>query len=134
MGVIPRLARAEGPSVEIETLLRSQRGLITRRQTLTCGWNDAMIHHQVRTGRWRRVLPAVYAGFTGELTLEQRRAASFLYAGTDSQITGIAALRWHGLRYVPNGLQIHMLVPHSTQRTSCDFVRLQRTRRLDETA
>jgi hypothetical protein len=74
----------------------------------------------------------LYAAFTGELTLEQRRLAASLFAGPGAQITGIAALRWHGLRYVPDDHRIHLLVPHNEQRSSSGFVRVPRTKQRDE--
>jgi hypothetical protein len=114
--------------------MTGQRGLITRQQALACGLTDGTIRHLIRSRRWQRVLPGLYAGFTGQLTLEQRRCAAYLFAGVQAQITGVAALRWHGLRYLPDEDRIHLLIPHTEQRTSVGFARLQRTKDLDPLA
>jgi len=120
--------------VDLDQLARSQRGLITRAQALECGHTDADLRRAIQHRRWQRVLPGLYATFTGEPTLEQRRLAALLYAGPGAQITGVAALRWHGLQYLPDDQRIHVLVPHRVQRASSGFVRIQRTRDLDSEA
>jgi hypothetical protein len=127
-------SRTAGPNVDIDGLLERQRGMITRQQALECGFTDGAIRHQLLSGRWQRLLPALYANFTGQPTLEQRRFAAHLFAGPNAQITGVAALRWHGLRYLPEDERIHVLIPHDEQRTSYGFVRLQRAKELDGSA
>lgn len=101
---------------------------------LACGLSDQDIRRWVKDGRWQRVLPGIYAAFTGELTLEQRRFAAFLFAGPNAQLTGVAALRWHGLTYLPHDNRVHMLVPHTEHKASYGFVRVQRAKELDPTA
>jgi hypothetical protein len=126
--------RVAGPIVDIDTLMRAQRGLVTRHQAREGGLTDGAIRHLIRSGRWQRILPGLYAGFTGELTLEQRRHAAYLFAGPSAQITGIAALRWHGLRYLPPDDRVHVLLPEGRHRGSYGFVRLQRANHLDALA
>lgn len=65
------------------------------------------------------------------LTSEQRLVAAALYTRGHGQVTGIAALSWHGLRHLPSDPLVHMLVPHERRRVSRGFVRVQRTNRLD---
>jgi very-short-patch-repair endonuclease len=90
---------------------------------------------KVRSGRWRQVLPRVYATFTGKLTEQQRLMAAWLYAGPDAQISGITALRMHGVRYLPpDGNQVHILVPHQQRIRSTRFVQVHRTTRPDPRA
>jgi hypothetical protein len=128
------MTRTTGPLVDLDQLARSQRGLLTRTQVLECGHTDADIRQELRQRRWQRVLPGLYGSFTGEPTLEQRRLAASLYAGPRSQMTGVAALRWQGLRQLPGEERIHMLVPHDSRRTSAGFVLVHRTKDLDERA
>jgi hypothetical protein len=125
------IMRAAVPKVDLDSLVESQRGLLTRGQALAAGLDDEAIRRELHDGRWQRLLPGLYATFTGGVTLEQRRLAAALYVGRRAQITGVAALVWHGFRHVPEDGAVHMLVPHEARRTSRGFVRIQRTLRLD---
>jgi hypothetical protein len=123
--------RATTPKVDLDKLLVTQRGLLTRGQALSAGLDDEAIRRELKEKRWQRLLPGLYAGFTGGVTLEQRRLAATLYLGQDAQITGLSALVWHGFRHLPDDDFLHVLVPHSTRRTSRGFLRVQRTHRMD---
>jgi hypothetical protein len=126
--------RAATPKVDLDRLLAAQRGLLTRGQAIAAGLDDEAIRRELRGARWQRLLPGLYATFTGDVTLELRRMAASLYLGPESQITGIAALVWHGFRQLPPDDLLHVLVPHSTRRASRGFLRIQRTHRLDTNA
>lgn len=126
------LRRHQRPKVDLDPLFAQQRGLATRGQLLAAGLDDEAIRLKLRSRRWQRVLPGMYANHTGQITLEQRRIAGSLYAPPRSQITGVSALIWHGFRHLPDDPMIHMLIPHATRRVSRGFVRVQRTLRLDE--
>jgi hypothetical protein len=112
-------------------VVRRQDGLLLRRQALRAGVTITAIRWRLARGRWQRVLPGLYATFTGALTEDQRLIAAALYSGEGAQITGAAALRWYGLRYGPPVRRIQVLVPSTTQRASRDFVAILRTTRLD---
>jgi len=129
-----RARRASTPKVDLDALFVGQRGIATRRQLLAAGLDDEAIRREVHGGRWQRVLPGMYACFTGQLTIEHRRIAAMLYAPPGAQITGLAALRWHGLRHLPHDERIHLLIPHRSRRTSRGFVLFQRTEQLDTNA
>jgi hypothetical protein len=125
---------ATTPKVDLDQLLVSQRGLLTRAQALAAGLSDEDIRRELRRPRWQRLLPGLYATFTGDVTLELKRFAATLYLGPDAQITGLAALVWHEFRHLPPDDLLHVLVPHSTRRGSRGFLRVQRTHRLDPNA
>lgn len=93
------------------------------------GVTTGMLRWRLATGRWRQVLPAVYASFDGCLSARQRWVAACLYAGPGAVLTGRAALQWHGVGAVPADSWIRVLVPHARQVPSVDFVRVHRTRR-----
>lgn len=131
MGRTTAIRRCRTPKVDLTELLRGQRGLATRRQLIAAGMDDESIRREVHGSRWQRVLPGLIATFTGPLTVEHRRVAAALYAPAAAQITAIAALRWHGFHQIPRDDRIHLLIPHQSRRTSRDFVRFQRTDRLD---
>jgi hypothetical protein len=134
MAGVPRVSRASRPKVDLDKLLARQRDIATRRQLIAAGMDDEAIRREIHGGRWQRLLPGLFACFTGPVTLEHRRIAAMLYAPVDAQITGIAALRWYGFSNLPRDDRIHLLVPHASRRTSRGFVRLQRTKRLDPNA
>ena len=117
-----------------ERLLRTahrQDGLITRDQALTAGATPDFIRHAIGPqGRWQRVLPGIYATFTGPLADIHRYRAAVLYGGADAMITGATACHLHGMKYVPDTDDIDVLVPHNRQRVESDFVRLRRTQRM----
>jgi hypothetical protein len=134
MGRRPGRIRASQPKVDLETLASRQRGLISRAQAFACGLDDQTIRRMIASGRWQRTLPGQYSTFTGELTLEQRRVSAALYLRGRGQMTGVAALAWHGFRHIPEYSEFMMLVIHTTRRTSRDHVRVVRTEQLDDNA
>jgi hypothetical protein len=131
MGRVSTSRRHREPKLDLDALLNRQRGLATRQQLLAAGMDDEAIRREVHGSRWQRVLPGLIASFTGPLTAEHRMIAAVLYAPDGAQITGVAALRWHGFRHLPQDNTIHLLIPHKSRRTSRDFVQFQRTNRLD---
>jgi hypothetical protein len=134
-GILPPMTiavpRAAAPKVDLDQLVTRQRGIVSRPQALAAGLDDGVIRRELRNGHWQRLLPGIYATFSGAVTLEQRRLAATLYVGPNAQITGLAALVWHGFRHLPDDECLHLLVPHSTRRMSRGFVRVHRTHRLD---
>jgi hypothetical protein len=68
---------------------------------------------------------------TGTPTPLQQEMAALLYAGSDSMVTGMAALRCHRIgKAMPD--MIDVLVPVTRQRHDAEFVRLCRTTRMPE--
>jgi hypothetical protein len=116
----------------VDGVVREQFGVIGRSQALDCGLSRSAIEHRVRQdGRWRRLLPGVYATTTGDLTSDQRAMAALLHAGADSVITGATAVRRHRLRC--SGLnEVDVLVPADVRRQSAGFVRVIHTSRMPE--
>jgi hypothetical protein len=117
-------------------VLRDHHGIIHIRHLPELGLTPAALRWKVRSGRWRQVLPRVYATFTGKLTEQQRLIAAWLYAGPAAQIAGVSALRMHGLRYLPASPthEVHVLVPHEQRVRSVRFVRVHRTTHPDRRA
>lgn len=109
-----------------------QCDLITRSQALTAGMSEATLRNRLRSsGPWKVVLPGIYLSHSGLLTAGQREAAAVLYAGSDSVITGDAAVVRHGLNW-PSSEAIDVLVPHGCKRQSNGFVRVHRTSRMPD--
>jgi hypothetical protein len=104
--------------------------VISRKQGLTCGMSSRALDLRVAwSGPWQRLLPGVYLAATGAVTQEQREMAALLYAGPQSLITGLAAVRRHRLR--PPGLDVvDLLIPWTQRRQSTAYVRVHRTRKM----
>jgi very-short-patch-repair endonuclease len=116
----------------LEILLREQERVITRAQATDCGLSPAQIQHRIRPGGpWQRLLPGVYLAVTGTPTPRQAEIAAMRRAGPKSALTGIAALRHHGVR-VPDSRFMTVLVPAERHRQNCGFVRVWPTTRMPE--
>jgi hypothetical protein len=112
--------------------VHEQEGVITRAQAIGCGISPAEIRHRIRPGGpWQRLLPGVYLTVTGTPTQRQLEVAALGRAGPVSVLTGIAALRHHGLR-VPESRTYSVLVPAQHHRGHCGFVRVWPTTRMPE--
>lgn len=113
---------------DLTAVSAGQDGLITRSQAVAAGISDDALAHRVGPGgRWQRVLPRVYATFTGRLTESQRRTAALLYAGPQAMLGGPTAAALMGLRYAPTDRRVHVLLPHAVRRRSAGFVAIRRT-------
>ncbi len=91
---------------------------------------------------WTRVLPGVHLVDGGNPNRLQREYAAYLYAGPGSQVTGLTAMRHHGVRAVdlqsarvagqPGVEPAHLLIESSRRRLSTGYARIERTGRLPE--
>ena len=113
-------------------LLREQESVISRAEALGCGMTPSQLRHRLRPeGPWQRLLPGVYLTVTGIPTRAQTEIAAHRYAGPGSVITGLAALRRHGIR-VPESQVVTVLIPGQRVRESRGFVRVWPTTRMPE--
>jgi hypothetical protein len=111
-------------------LLTNQHGVISRVQAAACGMTPRMLQYRTRPdGPWQRLLPGVYLTVTGVPTPDQADMAALLFAGDNSVITGLAALRRYRFRG-PAARFIDVLVPAERRRLSRQSVVLHRTRRI----
>ena len=135
------------PSPYREALLElssAQRGLATAAQLDQLGVARSTIARRSQAGgMWSRILPGVHLISGGNPDPSQRELAALLYAGECSAVTGLAALRHHGLQLPHSpGLApaldafeiVHVLVPHSRRRVSTSFVQIERTTRMPDPA
>ncbi|MHB1875266.1 MAG: type IV toxin-antitoxin system AbiEi family antitoxin domain-containing protein, partial [Streptosporangiaceae bacterium] len=96
---------------DLDELLISQQGVISRRQAIACAMSDGAIRYRLQRGRrWTTMLPGVYLAATGGATDTQRRIAALLYAGPGSAITGPSALAAHGIQG-PDESGVDVLIP-----------------------
>src|SRR5580704_15024614 len=114
----------------LEQILLQQLDVISRKQALAVGMTSPALRHRLRpAGPWRGLLPGVYIALTGTPTTLQQEMAAMLYAGSNSVITGPAALRCHHIRG-PSADLIDVLVPATRRRRDAAFVRVHRTTRM----
>ncbi|MPY79628.1 MAG: hypothetical protein GEV04_14350 [Actinophytocola sp.] len=66
----------------------------------------------------------------GSPTRVQALDAALRYTGKGAAVTGIAAVRLHGLQKFSATEQVHILVPHRRRRVSSGYVLVERTTRL----
>ncbi|WP_131105734.1 hypothetical protein [Ornithinimicrobium sufpigmenti] len=88
-----------------------QRGLATYPQLRTAGWTEAQIRH-ARTTLWQVPFPSVVAPHRGPLDGTTQLIAATLWAGPRAVLSGLTALRGHGLQ-VPGSHQHLFVVPAS---------------------
>jgi hypothetical protein len=116
----------------LERTLHKQVNVLSRAQALACGLTHDALRHRIRPGGpWQRLLPGVYLAVTGTPTRAQNEIAALLYAGPGSVMTGLAALRRHGLR-VPDSPRVMVLIPAGRARAGRDFIVTRPTTRMPE--
>ncbi len=80
------------------------------------------------SGPWQRVLPGVVLMSGGRPSRRQRLRAALTYAGPDAVVTGVDAMRAHGLD-VPEPPDVVVLVPAARRLSSRSFLTVERTTR-----
>jgi len=109
-----------------------QHGAISRRQAELLGLSESALRHRIRNGGpWQRIYPGVYLAVTGEATADQLDMAALLYAGDDSLLTGVAALRRLGLRQSDRRLT-DILIPAPRKHPDRGYLRIHRTTRMPD--
>lgn len=103
----------------LDHILAKQELVVSQPQVIACGMTRKALQYRLRPGGpWQELLPRTYLAVTGSPTLAQKEVAAVLYAGRgtvlsagqDSALTGLAALRRHGLK-VPAIEEISVLIP-----------------------
>jgi very-short-patch-repair endonuclease len=114
----------------LKTVLQKQQRVIGRSQAVACGMTHGTLRYKIRAdGPWLRLLPGTYLAASGPPTITQWEIAALTYAGSDSVITGAAALRHHGIR-APQTAIISVLIPSHRYIRSTGPVRIWRTTRM----
>jgi very-short-patch-repair endonuclease len=100
--------------------------VVTRTQALALGYSRRAIEHRLATGRWRRLLPAVYLT-VDTLTTTDRINAALAFAGEGAALSGLAALRCSDVRGIAMPDRLLVLVPPPNRRRSAGWVQIRRT-------
>src|SRR5690606_29772011 len=89
-----------------------QEGVLTRKQAYAHGISPAQILAHLRAGRWQRVLPRVYATFTGPLPRRAYLWAVVLWAGRGAVLSHETAAELAGLVDRRSAV-VHVTVPNT---------------------
>ncbi len=103
-------------------------GVASRAALLELGVASSTVAHRCRHGgQWRRLIPGVILVAGGRPTRYQLVRAALVHAGQGAVVTGIEALRRHGVRRLPDDDDVHVLIPHDRHVRSRSFVVVERT-------
>ncbi|MET0965061.1 MAG: hypothetical protein ABWZ02_01615, partial [Nakamurella sp.] len=115
-----------------ETVTDLQAGVISRGQLLELGLTAAQVRADLNSRRWQRMLPGVYATFTGPVGNIERVWAAVLYAGPGAAASRATALwLWHLAD--PPGI-IDVVIPESRRVDPQPGLRIRRRRGLNESS
>lgn len=114
----PRLPGDQVAPLAWHQLVRDQNGLLDIDQLRLLGITPGVVVANLAAQRWRRVLPRVYATFTGPLTRAARITAALLYGGPQAVLShATAAEEWQMQRTDPLG-PVHITVPYGCSAVS----------------
>ena len=121
-------------AARLESLqLAADRGVFRAAQLSRLGVPSPTIYRRCRgSGPWRRVLPGIIMLSNGAPSSDQMIAAALAYGRPGAMITGLEACRRHGItRGLPVATTtVHILIPHTRQLRSTEFVHVERSERL----
>ena len=108
-------------------LAEQQQGIVSRGQLLALGLSRSQTRRNVANGRWRLLLPGVYATFTGPVGELAAVWAAVLGPGSGAAASHATAL-WLGGVIDDRPDVIHMSIPAERRVRSHPGVRIHRTR------
>ncbi|WP_053205084.1 type IV toxin-antitoxin system AbiEi family antitoxin domain-containing protein [Jiangella muralis] len=118
--------------MDLEQLVAAQEGVVSRAQALACGLTEDALTWRLRSGRWQRVHPGVYATFSGPLPFAARVWAAILRAGRGAVASHRTAAHLDGLCDDP-GPVVHVTAPSDRHvRGKTDGVRVHYAHRLPQ--
>jgi hypothetical protein len=109
--------------------LQQQCGVVSRAQVLSSGMTRKQIEGRLRSGRWQRLYPGVYATFSGDPGRAAILWAAVLRVGDKAVLSHYTAAELAGLIGTPSAV-IHVTVPRSHGVSSIPGVALHYSRRL----
>lgn len=103
------------------------RDVVTRAELVAVGVDDGAAALACRRGTWQQVLVGTYLLGPGPVTGRHREQAGLLLGGPGAMLTAVSACSHHGLRDLPEGDDVWVLVPHARRRRPPPGLRLLRT-------
>jgi hypothetical protein len=120
MPLHPRWSTDQIPSTarpNWQVTLDEQHGVISNRQLRAYGHSVADLTANLKARRWQRVLPRVYATFTGPLPRPARLSAALLYGGAGAVLSHYTAAEEWGLIPVSER-PVDITVPYTSSAIS----------------
>jgi hypothetical protein len=115
----------------VDGLFAHQERLARHHQLTTVGLPISTVISRIRPeGPWQRLLPGVVLSHRGTPTTRERRLGALLFCGEGAVLTGLTSLSLRGVRAARSGGDVHILIPEPRQRSSYDFVVVQRARHM----
>ena len=112
-------------------LAASDHGVIAALALVELGVPESTVYRRCRDGGpWQLLAPGIVALHNGEPSVRQLEIAALLHGGPDAVLTGLSAVRHHGLRRGPETIRVHILVPQSRQVRSVGHIVVERTERM----
>lgn len=136
MGLIALKGRLFARHPRTMGYLDDQDGVVSRPQLLASGWADYDIKRALRRRDLATIRPGVYINHTGLPTWQQRAWASLLAASARCDLSDVAlshqsAMSVHERVQSSDGI-IHLSVPAERKPSSCQGIRVHRTRHFAE--
>src|SRR6478752_1181796 len=108
-----------------------QHGIVSRAQLLGVRLSPSQARADIDNGRWRALLPGVYATFTGPISAMARTWAAVLYAGSGAAASHRTAL-WLGGLFDDASDPVHVSIPASRRVLRQPGIRIHLSRHLDD--
>jgi very-short-patch-repair endonuclease len=116
---------------EIQRTADGQAGVISRSQALAAGMTKDAIYARLRSGRWQRIHPGVYAAYSGRPSRESLMWAAVLGPQRGGVLCHQSAAELHGLVEPRKGAPIHVMVPSGKAVAPTKGVVIHYSRRVD---
>ena len=100
-----------------QVVLTEQHGMVSFEQLRSYNHSKADVAANLEAGRWQRVLPRVYATFTGELPRAARLHAALLYGGRHTVLSHHTAAEAWGLVPITDR-PVEITVPYTSSAIS----------------
>ncbi|GAA4592333.1 hypothetical protein BJY16_000595 [Actinoplanes octamycinicus] len=97
---------------QLDDISGRQCGVVTRGQALQAGVRPETVRRHLRSGRWQRMIPGIYATFTGRPPPGAKRWAAVLHAGPGAMLCRRSAAEETGLA-APGRGAVHVLIPET---------------------
>lgn len=103
------------------------RRVATSAELRTLGVTKSALEHQLRAGRWQRVLPRVIVGYSGPIGARDRWLAALAYGGRGAFLSHRSAANLLGLRVSEE--RVDITLPAGKHRPSSNFVQAHQSTR-----
>ena len=105
-------------------------GAVSVEMCRDAGIPSSQVRWRVRSGRWQRLFPRVYAAFSGPVGVQTRQFAALLYAGGGAALSHRPAGALWRLCAEPD--EVHVIVRHARQVDACPGLVVRRSRTITE--